>query len=127
MGTAAMTSAREEEFRRNCKALLEQIYNLLARVSLKSHYSDSERIKCIGEIGFELEPIPGGPTPDADEMVALAAIIAAIIILPLWSITGDLIKTVAVGFAMFSAVLAPIFLAHLFAVFAFKQRDSYSP
>lgn len=121
------TKDREAEFRRDCKALLEQMYYLLARVSLKSHYSDSERVKYMGEIGFKLKLIRGGPTPDADESIALAVFIWVFISLPLWWITEDSIKTFAVGFAMFSAVLAPIFLAHMFAGFAFRERNSSVP
>lgn len=123
----ATTRDREADLRRDCKALLDQMYNLLARVSLISHYSDYERIECMGEIGFRLDPIPGGPTPDADEMVCLAAIVAVMIVLPLWWLTDHLPRTLAVGFAMSSAMLTPVVLAHLYPRFAFKKRTTGSP
>lgn len=105
------TEACEEGFRRECKGLLGEIYNLLSRVSLKSHFTDRERMRCMAEVGFLLEPHAGGPIPDSNDLVALALILGVALVLPLSARVG-LGFALVIASIMYTAVLTPIVLAH---------------
>lgn len=101
---------REGEFRFNCRALLRKIYSLLAAISLHSHYSDNERINKFGAFGIKLEPEPYGPLPDANDMLILAMILCAVLVVPLGLRIGAA-KAIMIGAIMLSAVLTPVILA----------------
>ena len=105
-------SKREAVFRSSCRSLLKKIYSLLAGVSLHSHYSDHERVEQFGQIGFDLEPEANGPIPDSNDMLILTIILCIFLVLPL-SYKLGFIKAVMIGAIMFSAVMIPIFLAHV--------------
>jgi len=111
------TTMCEKAFRDNCKELLIRIYNLLSRVSLKSHYSDHERITCMGEIGFTLRPHEEGPIPDANELLSLGIILGAALVIPL-SVSQGFVRALVIGAIAYSAVLIPILIAHRFPDFA---------
>jgi hypothetical protein len=117
------TEAREAAFRRECKALLGHLYDLLSRVSLKSHFTDRERIKCMAEIGFQLEPREGGPTPDMNDLVALALLLSAVLVVPL-SLRLDLNRALLVGVITYTAVLIPILIANRYPEFARKAAGA---
>lgn len=104
------TQDREEDFRRQCKALLESIYALFSRVSLHSHYSERDRVACMRAIGFALELPQGGPIPDADDLVWLGVLLGAVITLPLWHTLG-LAHALTIAGIYFVATLTPIVLA----------------
>ena len=117
------TAKREADFRVNCKALLILIYDLLSRISLHSHYSDHERAKRMGEIGFRLKPRENGPIPDANEMVTLGVIFSFVLVLPLsgnprLGFGGGL----TIGCIIYGAVLTPIMIAYWFPRFAMANR-----
>ena len=121
----AETQKRNEAFRGECKELLVAIYDLLSRVSLKSHFTDSERIKCAAEIGFKLERRPGGPVPDSNDLIALALVLSGVCLLPLSTRVGFGRAAMITGI-IFAAVLIPILIADRFPRFAFS-RNGYSP
>jgi len=116
---APETEAREAAFRRECKALLGHLYDLLSRLSLKSHLTERERIKCMAELGFLLEPREGGPVPDMNDLVALALVLSAVLIVPL-SLRLDLNRALLIGVITYTAVLIPILIANRFPEFARK-------
>ncbi|MFQ5773167.1 MAG: hypothetical protein ACE5GS_01480 [Kiloniellaceae bacterium] len=110
---APETAEREEKFRRNCKDLLLMVYHLLSRVSLHSHYSDRERVRCMGEIGFRLQPDRGGPVPDGHDLAYLGILLGAVLMLPLSFVLG-FTKALIIAAIMYSVVLMPVMLAHWF-------------
>jgi hypothetical protein len=115
------TEGCEAAFRRDCKELLWHIYNLLSRVSLKSHFTDRERVRCMAELGFSVEPREGGPTPDPNDLVALAVVLGAVLIVPL-SVNLGLSRALFIGVVTYTAVLVPIVLANRFPGFARKSE-----
>jgi hypothetical protein len=119
---AAETGAREEAFRGECKELLGRIYDLLSRVSLQSHFSDRTRIECMAEIGFRLTSCDGGPIPDANDLVALAMVVGAALILPLSAQVG-VGRALVIATVMYTAVLIPILLAHKYPRFATRHTS----
>ena len=122
---APETAVQEETFRRDCKELLEGIYDLLSRVSLHSHYSDRERVRAMNQIGFRLGVDEAGPIPNHNDLVWLAMILAAVFVLPLALYIGPG-KAVMIGAIMFTTVLTPILLANNFPNLAAKP-DSTTP
>jgi len=122
---ALETQKREEAFRGECKELLIAIYDLLSRVSLKSHFNDRERVNCAKEIGFKLKRRIGGPVPDSNDLIALALVLAGACLLPLSTVVGPG-RAVMITVIIFAAVLIPILIADRFPKFAFN-RNGYSP
>jgi len=117
---------REAEFRVNCRALLRKIYSLLAAISLHSHYSDNERINKFGAFGIKLEQAPGGPMPDANDMLILAIILCAILVVPLGLRIGAA-KAIMIGAIMLSAVLTPVVLARFCPKIRKPTNAGYAP
>jgi hypothetical protein len=113
------TEGREAAFRRDCKELLWHIYNLLSRVSLKSHFTDRERVRRMAELGFSIEPREGGPTPDPNDLVALALVLGAVLIVPLSRKLG-VDRALLIGVITYTVVLLPIVLASRWPEFALK-------
>jgi hypothetical protein len=111
------TEARAQAFRRECKELLMQIYTLLSRVSLKSHFTDRERIKSMAKIGFVLEPDEGGPLPDPNDLVALGLVLGVVLIVPLSARLGAE-RALMIGVITYTAVLIPILIANRYPEFA---------
>ncbi|RDH80703.1 MAG: hypothetical protein DIZ80_16890 [endosymbiont of Galathealinum brachiosum] len=101
---------RESEFRDNCRDLLRKIYSLLAGISLHSHYSDADRVKQFGKLGFKLEAEGISPLPNPNDMLILTIILCSFIVFPLAYKLG-IVKAIMIGCIMFSAVLTPIVLA----------------
>jgi len=119
-------SRREDEFRANCRNLLKKIFTLLAAVSLHSHYSDYERIKQFGKLGLRLEPEPGGPLPNANDMFILIFILNVILVAPLAMNLG-LAKAIMIGCILLSAVLSPVVLARFCPRIKQSNVKSYAP
>jgi hypothetical protein len=117
---------RENEFRANCCVLQKKFYTVMAGVSLHSHYSDSERVRKFREIGFELEPEPSGPLPDANDMLVLVVILCGIIVVPLSFSLGPFRATM-IGAMMFSAVISPVLLARFFPGLCDAATRRYAP
>jgi hypothetical protein len=122
---APETEARKAEFRRNCGELLVHVYDLLSRVSLKSHFTERERIACMGEIGFRLTPPEGGPIPDVNDLVWLAIVLAGVLLLPL-SVRLGVNRGLMIVTMMYAAVLVPILIAHRYPGFA-AQPERNTP
>lgn len=116
------TAAREAAFRQNCKALLEQIYDLLSRVSLHAHFSDRERVREMNQLGFGIKLDWGGPTPGANDLLWLGVILGLIFVLPLSNYTG-LAKAITIGTIMFTTVLTPLLLMSQFPHLAMKAQN----
>jgi hypothetical protein len=117
---------REGEFRLNCRALLRKIYSLLAAISLHSHYSDNERINKLGAFGIKLEPEPGGPMPDANDMLILAIILCVVLVVPLGLRIGAA-KAIMIGAIILSAVLTPVILARFCPKIRKPTTARYAP
>ena len=117
---------RENEFRANCGILQKKLYTLMAGVSLHSHYSDNERVRKFREIGFELEPKPSGPLPDANDMLMLVLILCGIIVVPLSFKLGP-VKATMIGAMMFSAVISPVLLARFCPGLCDAATRRYAP
>lgn len=117
---------RENEFRANCGILQKKLYTLMAGVSLHSHYSDNERVRKFREIGFELEPKPSGPLPDANDMLMLVVILCGIIVVPL-SFKLPLVWATMIGGMIFSAAISPIVLARFCPGLCDSATRRYAP
>jgi hypothetical protein len=117
---------RENVFRTNCSVFLKKIYTVLAGISLHSHYSDNERIRKFGEFGFELEPEPSGPLPDANDTLMLVIILCGIIVIPLAFRLG-VARASMIGAIAFSAVMSPVLLARFFPGLSDRATRSYCP
>lgn len=109
---------RESEFRDNCSDLLLKIYSLLAGISLHSHYSDTDRVKQFGRLGFKLKAEGITPLPNPNDMLMLTIILCTVIVFPLAYKLG-LVKALMIGSIMFSAVMTPILLTR----FCPQMRD----
>lgn len=116
---------REDAFRSECKELLVVIYDLLSRVSLKSHFTESERIKCAAEIGFKIEQRPGGPVPDSNDLITLGLVLSGVCLLPL-SYKVGFGRAVMITVIIFTAVLVPILIADKLPGLPFR-RNGYTP
>jgi len=117
---------REDAFRGECKELLVAIYDLLSRVSLKSHFTESERIKCAAEIGFKLEQRPGGPVPDSNDLITLGLVLSGVCLLPL-SYRVGFGRAVMITVIIFTAVLVPILIADRLPRLAFRRNGFSLP
>lgn len=121
------TAAREEAFRRNCKDLLERIYDLLSRVSLHAHYSERERVLAMNQLGFRLALDEVGPIPGHNDLLWLAVIIAVSFVFPLARYSGvGGGRAIVIGLIMFITVLTPLVLASKFPRLA-APSDSGAP
>jgi len=116
---------REDAFRGECKELLVAVYDLLSRVSLKSHFTESERIKCAAAIGFKIEPRPGGPVPDSNDLITLGLVLSGVCLLPL-SYRVGFGRAVMITTIIFTAVLVPILIADKLPRLPFL-RNGYTP
>jgi hypothetical protein len=119
------TQKREAAFRRECRELLIAIYDLLSRVSLKSHFTDRDRVKCANALGFKLNHREGGPVPDSNDLIALALVLCGVCLLPLSTVVGPG-RAVMIAGIIFAAVLIPILIAVRFPKFAINCHG-YSP
>ena len=119
-------SVQNEAFRAKCKQLLLAIYGLISAISLLAHYSDDERVKEMGRIGFQLEPAQDSPVPGPNEVLALVIIFGTALVLPLSSRMG-LPRALLVGSMMLTAVLTPILLARFFPRFAARGGGHAPP
>ena len=115
------SEARQEVFRQNCKALLNQIYDLLSRVSLHAHFSERERVREMNRVGFGLKLDWGGPVPGYNDLLWLAMILGLLQVLPLSASVG-LGKALTIGGMMFVTVLTPLVLASRFPNLAQKTE-----
>lgn len=116
------TAAREAAFRQNCKALLEQIYDLLSRVSLHAHFSDRERVREMNLLGFGIKLDWGGPIPGANDLLWLGVILGLIFVIPLSNYTG-LAKAITIGAILYATVLTPLILMSKFPHLAMKAQN----
>ena len=116
------SAAREEVFRQNCKALLNQIYDLLSRVSLHAHYSERERVREMNQLGLGLKLDWGGPVPGTNDLVWLAMILGLLQVLPLSGYVG-LGKAIVIGGTMFFTVLTPLVLVSRYPNLAAKAEN----
>jgi hypothetical protein len=118
------TADREAAFRCECKALLEQIYDLLSRVSLKSHYSDRERVQAMNRLGFMISPQPTAHIPGHNDLVWLVIILGLVQVLPLHLFAGiPFVRAVIIGATMFVCVLTPLILLGKFPGLAAKAEN----
>jgi len=106
---ATETRLREEQFRRECKTLLEALYNLLTRVALRSHYSYGDALKAVKQIGFVIEGSIA-PLPDKNDVVALSILLFFVTTLPLAYRLG-VGRAISITGIYLMAVLTPIYLA----------------
>ncbi len=116
------SEARQEAFRQNCKALLDQIYDLLSRVSLHAHFSERERVREMNQLGFGLKLDWGGPVPGYNDLLWLAMILGLLLVLPLSGSVG-LGKALTIGGKMFVTVLTPLVLVSQFPNLAQKADN----
>ncbi|MBW3225390.1 hypothetical protein [Marinobacter adhaerens] len=117
---------REKVFRANCSILQKKYYTVMAGISLHSHYSDNERVRKFREIGFELEPEPSGPLPDANDMLILVIILCGLIVVPL-SFKLGLVWATLIGAMIFSAVISPVLLARFCPRLCDSATRRYAP
>lgn len=120
------TSARQDSFRKNCEGLLEQIYDLLSRVSLHAHYSDSERVKAMNQLGFCITLDDVMPIPDHNDLLWLALILGVVFVWPLSFHTG-LGKAIMIGSIMYITGLTPLVLMSKFPRLAKRRPDGVPP
>ncbi len=117
----------DDDFRGYCKEILEECYKLLSRISLHSHYTDHERVRCFNKIGFDLKENESGPIPDLNDMLLLILLLGVVIVLPLSQPAG-ILKAVMIGGILLSAILTPIMLAHLYpGLSSSSPATHYSP
>lgn len=116
------SAAREEAFRQNCKALLNQVYDLLSRISLHAHYSERERVREMNQLGFGIKLDWGGPVPGYNDLVWLAMVLGLVLVLPLANNVG-LAKAVVIGGMMFVTVLTPLVLVSQWPSLASKAEN----
>ena len=103
------TRLRNEQFRRDCKALLEAIYSLLTHVALRSHYGYFDALAAVRRIGFEIEgSVP--PLPDKNDIVALVIMLFCVTTLPL-ALRLGIVRATSITAIYLMAVLTPIYLA----------------
>ena len=107
---------------RNCRQLLVSIYGLLSRVSLHAHYTDRERATSMRELGFVLVPSQSGPIPDANDVVTLGVLIAAVVFFPLsYQVTTP--RAILISVEVYVAIIAPILLAARLPLLARAQPN----
>jgi hypothetical protein len=122
------TAARDDAFRQDCKDLLEQIYDLLSRVSLKSHYSDRERLQAMNQLGFRISAEPAAHIPGHNDLVWLIVILGAVQVLPLHLLAGlPFIRAFTIGTTMFACVLTPLILLSKFPGLTAKTENGAPP
>lgn len=117
----------EDDFRGYCKEILEECYKLMSRISLHSHYTDHERVRCFNKIGFALKESESGPIPDLNDLLMLMLILGVLIVIPLSQPAGPL-KALMIGGILLSAVLTPVVLVRVFPSLNSSSRARhYSP
>ena len=114
----------EDDFRGYCKEILEECYKLMSRISLHSHYTDHERVRCFNKIGFALKESESGPIPDLNDLLILMLLLGVLIVIPLSQPTGVL-KALMIGGILLSAVLTPVVLARVFPSLNSSTRARY--
>jgi hypothetical protein len=119
------TKVREAAFQAECKELLSHIYNLLSRVSLKSHHTDRDRIACMSAIGFQLTPRASGPVPVGDDLAALALILGVALAVPLAHYIG-FIRAIGITATVYAVGLIPILIAYKFPKWV-RLPSSHAP
>lgn len=103
------TRLRNEQFRRDCKAMLDAIYSLLTRVALRSHYGYFDAVTAARTIGFEIEGSVA-PLPDKNDIVALCMMLFFVTTVPLACRLG-IVRAISITGIYLMAVLTPIYLA----------------
>jgi hypothetical protein len=106
---AEKTLLREEQFRKNCKALLEAIYSLLTHAALRSHYSYFDAIAAAKKIGFNIQGSVA-PLPDKNDVVALSIMLFIVTTIPLAYRLGPG-RAISITGIYLLAALTPIYLA----------------
>ncbi len=119
------TRLREEQFRRDTKAMLESIYSLLTHVALRSHYSYYDAIEAVRAIGFDVEGSVA-PLPDKNDVVALAMMLFCVTTVPLAYHLGFPRSLTITGIYIL-AVLTPIYLASECPRLLKSKRDGMPP
>ena len=114
----------EDDFRGYCKEILVECYKLMSRISLHSHYTDHERVRCFNKIGFALKESEAGPIPDLNDLLILMLLLGVLIVIPLSQPTG-LLKALMIGGILLSAVLTPVVLARIFPSLNSSSRARY--
>jgi hypothetical protein len=122
---AEETRLRNEQFRRECKTMLEAIYSLLTRVALRSHYGYFDAVTAAREIGFEIEGAVA-PLPDKNDIVALSMILFFVTTIPLACHLG-MVSAVWITGIYLMAVLTPIYLAAEFPRLLKKKNGGMPP
>ena len=116
------TVAREDQFRQNCKGLLDQIYDLFSRISLHAHYSERERVREMNQLGFGLRLEWSDPIPGHNDLLWLGLILGLLFVLPLSIYTG-LGRAIVIGASLFVTVLTPLVLMSKFPQLAAKSDN----
>jgi hypothetical protein len=116
----------EEDFRGYCKEILEECYKLLSRISLHTHYTDRERVRCFNKIGFNLKENESGPIPDLNDLLVLILLLGVFIVIPLSQPSG-MLKALMIGGILLSAILTPVVIARIFPSLRSSSPRRYSP
>jgi len=122
---AEKTLLREEQFRKNCKALLETIYSLLTHAALRSHYSYFDAIAAAKKIGFDIQGSIA-PLPDKNDVVALSIMLFFVTTIPLAYRLGPGRAITITGIYLLAA-LVPIYLAAECPRLLKRKRDGMPP
>jgi hypothetical protein len=122
---AQETRLRNEQFRRDCKAMLEAIYSLLTRVALRSHYGYFDAVTAAREIGFEIEGAVA-PLPDKNDIVALCMMLFFVTTVPLAYRLG-ISHAMSITGIYLMAVLTPIYIAAEFPRLLKKKHGGMPP
>jgi hypothetical protein len=122
---AQETRLRNEQFRRECKAMLEAIYSLLTRVALRSHYGYFDAVTAARVIGFEIEGSVA-PLPDKNDIVALFMMLFFVTTVPLACRIG-VGRALSITGIYLMAVLTPIYIAAEFPRLLKKNPGGLPP
>jgi len=115
----------EDKFRGRSKKLLNDMYSILSRISLQSHYNESDRIKAFRKMGFKLPNRSDVLIPDHNDLMSLGVILALTLIFPLSERLG-LGKAIVIGSAIFISVLIPLYICNRYPKFSLT-KGKYAP
>ena len=101
----------EARFRRDVKVLLWSIYAMLGRISLLAHIEECERVRDLNAMGFALEPRRSPPVPQLADLVALAALLIIVWMVPMSTRLG-VERAATIGLIIYLTVLSPALLAY---------------
>lgn len=103
------TLQRDEQFRQECKALLDALYNLITRVMLRSHFSYFDAITAVKRAGFDVS-VSAMPLPNKNDLVALILLFFFVVTVPL-SYGVGFYRATMITVIYVLATLTPIYLA----------------